>query len=241
MASWILAAACAALALLLLRAHHRSAALRRAHEDLSARHAVTAERARIAQELHDVAAHRVSVMTFGVGAGRMIMAKDPDRARETLRVAEESGRLALSELQRLLGLLAVLSGAAPTTTPQPGLTDLDDLLECVRRAGLSVELIQEGRPAALGTSVELSTYRIVQVCLDNTLRHAGARSATVTLRWRSGHVDILVHDDGHATLPLPQGKGLLNLRERTALHHGTLTTTLVEGALLVHARLSLPS
>lgn len=241
MASWIMAVFCAALALLLLRERRRGERLRRSHDDVATRASVAVERARIAQELHDVVAHRVSVMTFGVGAGRMIMAKDLDRARETLRVAEESGRQALSELQKLLGLLAALSGAPSTTTPQPGLSDLDDLLARVRREGLRVELVHDGRPVEPGTAVALSTYRIVQECLHNTLRHAGARSATVTLRWRSGHLDVLVHDDGHASLPLVSGHGLLNLRERATLYQGSLSTSIVSGALLVHARLALPS
>src|SRR6478735_4057292 len=103
-------------------------------QDALAHAAVTEERTRIAHELHDVVAHGISMMTLGVGAGRMIMDKDPVRARETLRLAEESGRQALLELQRMLCLLRT-EGSPGSRTPQPKLSDLSDLLSQVRTAG----------------------------------------------------------------------------------------------------------
>ncbi|GAA3118530.1 hypothetical protein GCM10017600_35540 [Streptosporangium carneum] len=201
----------------------------------------TRERARIAGELHDVVAHGVSMMTLGVGAGRMIMEKDPARARETLRVAEESGRQTLLELQRILVLLREEGGLTGARTPQPKLSDLCDLLAEVRTAGLRVDVVEDGRPVELGLALELSAYRIVQEALSNTLRHARARSAHVTLRWRPGFLDVLVRDDGEA-VPVPAalsvGTGLLGMRERATMFGGTLEARpLPEGGFEVRARL----
>ncbi|WP_436757064.1 sensor histidine kinase [Streptosporangium sp. V21-05] len=194
-------------------------------------------RARIARELHDVVAHGISMMTLGVGAGRMIMDKDPERARETLRVAEESGRQALVELQRTLALLD-LDGLSAGRTPQPRLSDLRDLLAEVRGRGLRVDVVEDGRPAEVGLALELVAYRIVQEALDNTVRHSGARSARVTLRWRPGFLDVLVRDDGRTVPAAAAGHGLLGMRERATLFGGTLAAgTLPGGGFEVRARL----
>ncbi|WP_051752018.1 sensor histidine kinase [Streptosporangium amethystogenes] len=194
-------------------------------------------RARIARELNDVVAHGISMMTLGVGAGRMIMDKDPDRARRTLRVAEESGRQALVELQRTLALLD-LDGSSAGRTPQPRLSDLRDLFTEVRAAGLGVDMVEDGRPAEVALTLELVAYRIVQEALANTLRHAGARSARVTLRWRPGFLDVLVRDDGQADPSATAGHGLLGMRERAALFGGTLAAGILPGGgFEVRARL----
>ncbi|MFF5204774.1 sensor histidine kinase [Streptosporangium sp. NPDC000396] len=206
-------------------------------QDALAHAAVREERARIAHELHDVVAHGISMMTLGVGAGRMIMAKDPGRARETLCAAEESGRQALLELQRVLCLLNA-EGSPGTRTPQPKLSDLRDLLAQVRTAGLHVDVVEDGDPIEIGLALELSAYRIVQEALSNTLRHARAQSAHVTLRWRPGFLDVLVRDDGQATTTMTTGQGLLGMRERATLFGGTFEAKpLPEGGFEVRARL----
>ncbi|GGK46674.1 hypothetical protein Ppa06_03040 [Planomonospora parontospora subsp. parontospora] len=219
---------------------------RAGQRDALARAALTRERARIAHELHDVVAHGVSMMTLGVGAGRMIMDKDPVRARETLWAAEESGRQALTELQRALGLLSAegAEGGARTRAPQPRLADLADLLARVRTEGLSVDVVEDGRPVEIGPALELSAYRIVQEALGNTLRHTGARSACVTLRWRPGFLDLLVRDDGRAGPGAgtgtadTAGPALVGIRERVTLFGGTLETVpLEEGGSELRARL----
>ncbi|GAA3148999.1 hypothetical protein GCM10010466_44900 [Planomonospora alba] len=208
--------------------------------DALARAALAGERARIARELHDVVAHGISMMTLGVGAGRMIMDRDPERARETLRAAEESGRQALTELQRVLGLLSA-DGEVRTRAPQPRLSDLSDLLARVRTEGLAVDVVEDGRPVEIGPALELSAYRIVQEALGNTLRHAGARSAHVTLRWRPGFLDVLVRDDGRAAATVTAGGGLVGIRERVTLFGGTLETApLAEGGFELRARLPTP-
>ncbi|MEV8631868.1 histidine kinase [Streptosporangium sp. NPDC051023] len=209
--------------------------------DALARAAAMRERAGIARELHDVVAHGVSMMTLGVGAGRMIMEKDPVRARETLRVAEESGRQALVELQRILGLLSTEGRPVGTREPQPKLSDLCDLLAQVRTAGLRVDVVEDGRPVEIGLALELSAYRIVQEALGNTLKHARARSANVTLRWRPGFLDVLVRDDGEAVPALTvaaTGAGLFAMRERVTMFGGTLEARpLPDGGFEVRARL----
>ncbi|MFB9724333.1 sensor histidine kinase [Planobispora longispora] len=228
------------------------------HRDALTHAALAAERARIAHELHDVVAHGISVMTLGVGAGRMIMEKDPARARETLWEAEESGRQALAELQRMLGLFGH-GGVSASRTPQPRLSDLADLIAKVRAEGLRVDVVEDGQPAEVGPALELAAYRIVQEALRNTLRHAGAGSARVTLRWRPGFLDVLVRDDGRATAgglpghagsaadtgPVPAaglraatGNGLLGMRERVSLFGGTLQAAPhADGGFEVWARL----
>ncbi|GAA3010792.1 hypothetical protein GCM10017559_36680 [Streptosporangium longisporum] len=194
-------------------------------------------RARIARELHDIVAQGISMMTLGVGAGRMIMSKDPERARETLRVAEEAGRQALVELQRALSLLD-LDGPSTGRTPQPRLSDLGDLLAGIRARGLRVEVVEDGRPAEVGLALELVAYRIVQEALANTLRHAGADSARVTLRWRPGFLEVSVRDDGHSGPPGAAGAGLLGMRERAVLFGGTLEAGVLRGGgFEVRARL----
>ncbi|GAA3467929.1 sensor histidine kinase [Nonomuraea roseola] len=225
--TWLATAATVVLcpvALLLLRSRLRLAATL-SSERLAARE--TVERARIIQELHEVVAHHVSVMTLGVGAGRMTMEKNALRARDTLKEAEESGRQALGELQRMLGVLSAFTGVPPSRTPQPRLTDLPDLLDDARRTGLLVEFVQDGRPAPVAPGVELSAYRIVQEALSGA---ASATRARVTLRWRPGVLEVLVADDGLSRAPG------LSMRERAALLGGTLTTA---DGRSVHASLPL--
>ncbi|MEV7970594.1 histidine kinase [Sphaerisporangium sp. NPDC088356] len=197
-----------------------------------------AERIKIARELHDVVAHRVSVMTLGVGAGRMIMEKNPVRARETLHAAEETGRQTLTELQRMLVLLQAATGTVRSMDPQPGLADLPELVARTRESGLGVELVEDGRPVSVGEALEVSAYRIVQEALSNTQRHASARSAHVALRWRPGLLDVLVRDDGHARGAVVLGPGLIGIRERTALFGGSFSAgALPGGGFEVRARL----
>jgi signal transduction histidine kinase len=141
----------------------------RAAED---RRIVIDERARIARELHDVVAHRVSMMTVQAGAAQAVAADDPAAALEAMGAVEEAGREALAELRHLLGVLR--PDADPDGLgPQPGLADLPRLIEQMQKAGLDVSLLTDSLPPALPTRVELSAYRIVQESLTNVLKHAG--------------------------------------------------------------------
>lgn len=158
----------------------RALRLEREREEQT-RAAVAEERKRIARELHDVIAHTVSVMTVQAGAARLLLDEEPERARGPLVAVEETGRQALTEISRLLGILR--EGEREVAFGrQPGVADLDTLLEQARRAGLPVELRVEGRPTVLPPGVDLAAYRVVQEALTNALKHGGPTRADVTVR-----------------------------------------------------------
>ncbi len=188
--------------------------------EVAAREAVVAERARIARELHDVVAHGVSVMVVQAQAGPRLLG-EPEAAGEAFRSIETTGRDALVELRRLLGVLRE-GDDQPATTPQPGLDRLDALVEQVRAAGLRVDLRVEGDPVLLPAGVDLSAYRIVQEALTNTLKHAGRAEAEVIIRYRASVLELEVLDNG--TGPSTQlngsGHGLVGMRERVTLYGG---------------------
>jgi signal transduction histidine kinase len=208
--------------------------------DLAAREAVTAERARIARELHDVVAHHMSVMVVQAGAARAVGAKDPAAANQALRQVETSGRAGLAEMRRLLEILKTSDGANDLT-PQPGLAGLDDLLDGMRATGLPVEAVVEGVPRPLPPGVDVSAYRIVQEALTNALKHAGEASARVLVRYEADAIEVEIVDDGRG---MPEdgspagGQGLIGMRERVQLFGGTLNAgPKPGGGFLVRARL----
>lgn len=201
---------------------HRRRLLERDRERAT-RDAVTAERARIARELHDVVAHAVSVIVVQAGAARTILDRDPERARQALVQIEDTGRAGLAELRRLLGVLEA-EGEEAVRTPQPGLDRLDELLETVRATGLPVEATVEGAPRPLSPGVDLAVYRLVQEALTNAMKHAGDAHAHVRLRYREHALDVEVADDGRGPVSDggPSGRGLIGMRERVAMFGGTL-------------------
>jgi signal transduction histidine kinase len=213
---------------------------RRTAIDEEARRAVSDERAHIARELHDVIAHSVSVIVVQAAAADDVFDERPDQARAALRSIERSGREAMTELRRLLG--AVRPEARPPG-PQPGLDRVEELAEPLRAAGLGVGVHREGDPAPLPAGVDLSAYRIVQEALTNTLRHARASRAEVTLSYGADAVELEVTDDGSGVSagdPGAPGQGLMGMRERAALLGGTLEAgPLPRGGYRVHARLPL--
>jgi signal transduction histidine kinase len=183
--------------------------------------AVGAERARISRELHDVVAHSVSVMTVQASAVRRLLKPEQEREREALLVVEETGRQALTEMRRLLGILRE-EGASADRSPQPGIATLGTLVDHVREAGLPVELTVEGEPVRLPPGVDLSAYRIVQEALTNALRHAGPAHAWVAVRYGGDDVEIEVANDGRSDDGSGDGHGLVGMRERVALCGGEL-------------------
>ena len=192
------------------------------HIEERAQRAVADERARIARELHDVVAHAVSVMTVQAGAVRRVLRDDQDREREALEVVEKTGRQALAEMRRMVGVLRNPEDA-PALAPQPSLEYLERLLEDVRAAGLDVAVRIEGERTSLPAGVDLTAYRLVQEALTNTLRHANATRAQVTVRYGDGEVELVVADDGRAVEPPEaEGHGLVGLRERVAVYGGEL-------------------
>jgi len=200
----------------------RAERLEREREE-NIQHAAAEEQERIARELHDVIAHSVSVMVVQAAAANDIFERQPERAREALRSIEESGRSALTELRRLLGI--VRTHERGRLDPQPGLAALEELIEQVRATGLEVELELNGELGELPSGVDLSTYRIVQEALTNTLKHAQATHVRVRLGRRAHELAIEVADDGVGPgKESTNGHGLIGMRERVALLGGTLET-----------------
>jgi signal transduction histidine kinase len=196
--------------------------------------AAAAERTRIARELHDIVSHSLSVVITLADAAAVVGRTDPDRSVEAMTEASEVGRRALTDMRAMLGVLRT-DEPATGLAPQPGIDDLGALVERIRGAGLPVDLAVEGMPFPLGAATELTAYRIVQEALTNTLRHAVARHATVTIAYDQPQVRVRVADDGTAppsgtprnqgTASPPgahRGHGIEGMRERAALHGGTL-------------------
>jgi signal transduction histidine kinase len=187
-----------------------------------ARSAVTEERARIARELHDVVGHSVSVMTVQASAVRRLLRPEQEREREALLTVEQTGREALAEMRRMVGVLR-RPEEAPALAPQPSLEHLGKLVDQVREAGLPVELRVEGDPLPLPAGVDLTAYRLVQEGLTNALKHARAKRAQVLVRYGDGHIEVTVSDNGHgAESGDGGGHGLVGMRERVAVYGGEL-------------------
>jgi signal transduction histidine kinase len=213
--------------------------LERQRED-EAQRAVAEERARLARELHDVVAHAVSVVVVQAEAGAAA-GGPPDRVEETFDAIADTGRAALVELRRLLGVLRAPDEPA-SREPQPGVAQLEPLVESVRRAGLPVEVRVEGDGRPLPPGVDLSAYRIVQEALTNSVKHAGPARASVLLRYGERELELEVVDDGRGprAAAAPPGHGLAGMRERTALLGGELDAGPAPGGgFAVRARLPL--
>jgi signal transduction histidine kinase len=208
----------------------------------AAHDAVAEERVRIARELHDVVAHAMGVMVVQAGAARSVVDRDPAGATAAMRRIEDTGRIGLGEMRRLLGILEGDEKAAPLV-PQPGLERLDELLETVRGSGLPVEAMVEGTPRALPPGVDLAAYRVVQEALTNALKHAGRAHARVLLRYGDASLEVEVGDDGRGPPPdgaQPLGHGLIGMRERVAVFGGSLETGARQGGgFVVRARIPL--
>ncbi|MDH2426511.1 histidine kinase [Sphaerisporangium sp. TRM90804] len=218
--------------------------------ELEAQRAVTAERARIARELHDVVAHHVSMMVVQAEAGSAVAERDGAGVVRTFDTISGIGRQALVEMRRLLGVLREEAGRTEASlAPQPGVAQLPALVEQVREAGLRASLEVEGEPVPLPPGVDLSVYRIVQEALTNVLKHAGQVAVRVRVRYGDRDVRVEVCDHGAARTgrpgsPAPAGNagasgnadtavdaaaggrpghGLIGMRERVQLFGGELT------------------
>jgi signal transduction histidine kinase len=188
--------------------------------------AVADERRRIARELHDVVAHHVSVMGVLATGARRTLRRDPDTADEALGTIEETSRTTLREMRRLLDVLRTDAEPAAELAPQPGLAGIEALVEQVRDAGLAVSLRVHGEPSGLDPGVALTTYRIVQEALTNTLKHGGPATAEVRLWFGAHWLSLEVTDTGRGPRHngAAVGHGLVGMRERVALYGGTLRT-----------------
>jgi signal transduction histidine kinase len=214
------------------------ATLAEQERDAAARIAVAEERARIARELHDIVAHAMSVMVLQVGAVRHQLPQVLEEDRDALGRVERAGRTALAEMRRLLGAMR-REGDGLDLAPQPGLDGLDSLLEDVGRAGLPAELHVEGHPYDLPRAIDLSAYRIVQEGLTNSLKHANATRADVTVRYRDDELGIEVVDNGAGVATSDGlGHGLVGIRERVKIYGGDMNAgTPPEGGFVLSARL----
>ncbi|MDT0269544.1 sensor histidine kinase [Streptomyces sp. DSM 44915] len=201
--------------------------------ETQARMAVAAERARIARELHDVVAHNVSVMVVQADGAAYVLDSAPDQARNALRTISGTGRQALTEMRRLLGVLRTEDSAvsAQDYVPQPGVEQLTELVDQVRDTGLPVDFRVSGTPRPLPSGVELTAYRIVQEALTNTRKHGGPDAgATVTLEYGGDALTVLAEDDGRGAQQElyegggadGQGHGLIGMRERVGMVNGLL-------------------
>ena len=216
------------------------ATLAEREREAAARIAVAEERARIARELHDIVAHAVSVMVLQVGAVRHNLPQTHEEDRDALGHVELAGRTALAEMRRLLGAMR-RDGDGVELEPQPGLDGLDSLVEDVGRTGLPVRLHVDGDPFPLPRAIDLSAYRIVQEGLTNTLKHARASQADVTVRYRPDELEVEVADDGAgAATSDGLGHGLVGMRERVKIYGGVMNAgTAPEGGFILRARLPL--
>ncbi len=211
-----------------------------AEHEAATRHAIEAERARIAGELHDVVTHNVSVMLVQAGAARQVLTDSPVRARNALLAVEASGRAAMAELRHLLGLLSsagLVAAAGPTTSgslaerdlrPQPGLQQLQPLISRVAAAGLPVELQVSECRYDLPPGLDLAAFRVVQEALTNVLKHAGETPTSVRLDYGESALVVDIANDGRVSpapalrIPAGAGRGLIGLRERITLYGGEL-------------------
>ncbi|MER6747155.1 sensor histidine kinase [Streptomyces fungicidicus] len=209
----------------------RAARLEKERE-AQAKVAVAAERARIARELHDVVAHNVSVMVVQADGAAYVLDAAPDQAKKALETISSTGRQALAEMRRLLGVLRTGEHQeAGEYVPQPDVQQIEDLVEQCRGSGLPVDFRVEGTPRPLPSGVELTAYRIVQEALTNTRKHGGPDAgASVRLVYFDDGLGLLVEDDGKGA-PHElyeeggfdgQGHGLIGMRERVGMVGGTL-------------------
>jgi signal transduction histidine kinase len=215
--------------------------------------AVSAERERIARELHDIVSHNVSMMIIQAGAARQVVAGAPQDATDALLAVESNGREAMTELRALLGLLRPGGHGEDDLTPQPGMSRLDELVDRVAFAGLPVELRIEGEPRPLPPGIDLTAYRVIQEGLTNALKHARGARAEVHVRYTDRHLRLEILNTGPSVLtgPTPAsaetarpelatGRGLLGLRERVAAFGGHLDARRrLGGGFRVRARIPL--
>jgi signal transduction histidine kinase len=196
-----------------------------AHRERLTELAVSAERNRIAREMHDIVAHNLSVMIALTDGAELQLDRDPDRAREAIHQAAATGRSALAEMRNTLALLR--SGPddiGPALNPEPTLANLDVLLESARSTGLQVRYQISGSTDGLSTSLQLALFRLVQEGITNTLKHA-PRATHLHVSIRRGQEDLrlVIDDNGGTGLPAgPFGHGLIGMQERVGLHNGRL-------------------
>ena len=213
-------------------AEERAARAEREHDE-RARAAVHEERTRIAREMHDIVAHSVSVMVVQAGAARRMVTRDAAAAMVAAGEVEETGRAALRDMRRVIGVLradgdqaADEARASAALEPQPGMGDVTELVATCRDAGLDVRVRTDGEVRPLPSGVELAAYRIIQEALTNTRKHAGPARAEVRIAYDDDALTVVVADDGRGlgldADPDGTGHGLPGMRERVTVYGGDL-------------------
>jgi len=217
--------------LVLQRSEHAAEALSRAdraerERDMQTRLAVAEERTRIARELHDIVSHSISVVTIQTQAVRRRLRPDQEREAADLAAVEATAREALAEMRRLFGVLRA-DGEDASLSPQPGLAELDRLVQAADSPGLAVRLSVHGTPYPLPPGLDLAAYRIAQEGLTNALRHSGGSRVDVAVRYEPQHLEVAVTDNGGGFDPSArepgQGNGLVGVQERVALYGGAVS------------------
>jgi signal transduction histidine kinase len=224
----------------LFRSHReRVMAANRTREEAELRRAGE-ERLRIAQELHDVVAHHISLINVQASTALHLVDRQPEQAAPALSAIKDASKEALVELRSIVGILRQSDETAPRQ-PVAGLGNLDHLIKRTSMAGLEVHSIVHGEPRALSTSLDRAAYRIVQESLTNVVRHAGATTANVRIQYGEETLVLQVDDNGSSLAgPPTEGNGISGMRERAAALGGTLTTARTPaGSLRITARLPL--
>jgi signal transduction histidine kinase len=206
-----------------------------------ARLTISAERARIAREMHDVVAHSLAVVIAQADGGWFAAESSPQAARASLATIGDTGRRAMGEMRRLLGVLREGQDEEHSSVPQPGFTDITQLVEQIRASGLDVHLRLDQPRAPVEPGLGLVVYRIVQEGLTNVLKHAGQGArAQVAVRWDRDQLEIIIQDDGRGKTVRPglPGHGVVGMRERVAAYGGAVWLgPRPEGGHIVHARI----
>jgi signal transduction histidine kinase len=224
-AAWLIVVLVVADLVRVQRERSADAARNRAEEQ---RRRESEERLRIAQELHDVLAHNISLINVQAGVALHLIDERPEQARTALAAIKDASKDALGELRTVLGVLRAPDAEAPRA-PAPSLSRLDGLVAQAAAAGLTVELAVDGTPRPLPAPVDLAAFRIVQEALTNVTRHAGtARSAVVHVHYEADDVTVQIDDDGTGASGRPSGalagtgSGIRGMRERAAALGGSL-------------------
>jgi signal transduction histidine kinase len=204
--------------------------------------AVTAERLRIARELHDLVAHSIGIIAIQAGVGSRVMDTQPAEARNALTTIEATSRQTLAELRRTLGALRRAEPGPADLDPAPGLADVDRLVASTADAGVRVDVRWWGERRPLPADVELSAFRIIQEAVTNVVRHAGTRDCQVTIDYRDDNLSIEIVDDGRGCVVVGPGFGITGMRERVGLLGGRFSAgPRPGGGFGVAARLPVPA